>query len=1000
MRILRLEIEGFGPYRDAQTIDFTAFEQEGLFAITGRTGAGKSTILDAICFALYDKVPRYDKAEPVLRSHFCGEDDVTRVALEYELGTTRYRIERSPSYWRAKKRGTGLTEEKASAKLYVDRGGWEILAAMPREVAEHVAHTVPLTGDQFLQVILLAQGRFAEFLKADTSERRTVLRSLFGTQRFEDLEQRIRDVAKARQAQVEAADAQLAELVRRAATLVAVDVPPAAERAAFWEAARVSVDDARETSAHARTLATASAEAAAAALHEARETERIRDRLAKATVTVTELGHDAPTQAEREARVALARRAVPVAGPLREADRAARAASDASTSLAEERDRARDDASAGLAWPSGDIAGAGESELRARASELATELGETTAALTAERSIPALEATHARAVESVEAAREAQSATREQIDALPKEEQRLREAREAAAGVAARAEDLAAAVTRATDAVEAHALVATLEAQLAAASATEATRAQEHAAASATHADLVTRRLRSQAAHLAEELVDGEPCPVCGGVDHPSPAQPSDDHVTDEQVDEAFETVRAADAALGTAREARADVDRRLGAAREKAGEGDAESAAAALEAARDTHRAAVEATAERVRLDKELDRLAAREQTLKAKADTHTAELENAQASVTEAATALAAARDAAAQRPDAYASVAAYVAALESAKSLLARLIDANERAEDAAAADAKARTALDEALSAAGFPTAEAGGAEEARAAALDPAELARLEQAADRYRTELASARGVVAELSDRDLPEEVADLPALELASIEAADARDRAIEEATAAWSRAAALGELRAEHDELGATTARARAERDAVLTLADSLEGKAPNERRLRLESFVLASKLERIVAAANGRLQTMSSGQYRLEHDDSSQYRNKETGLALRIADAHTGQSRSTRSLSGGETFLASLSLALGLAETVTSEAGGIELSTLFIDEGFGSLDGDTLEVAMSTLDDLRASGRTVGLISHVEAMHDAIPARLEVTKAADGSSRVVAKAGAVD
>ncbi|MBN8884004.1 MAG: hypothetical protein J0H73_17065 [Salana multivorans] len=172
----------------------------------------------------------------------------------------------------------------------------------------------------------------------------------------------------------------------------------------------------------------------------------------------------------------------------------------------------------------------------------------------------------------------------------------------------------------------------------------------------------------------------------------------------------------------------------------------------------------------------------------------------------------------------------------------------------------------------------------------------------------------------------------------------------------------------------------------------LAATLEGGGGNTRRIRLESFVLAARLESIVAAANRRLLAMTSGQYALEVDDGHQYRNVESGLGLRVADAHTGVSRSTASLSGGETFLASLALALGLAETVAAEAGGIQLDTLFIDEGFGALDADTLEIAMATLEDLRSGGRVVGLISHVEAMKDDIPAQLRVTRLPDRSSRV--------
>jgi DNA repair protein SbcC/Rad50 len=158
------------------------------------------------------------------------------------------------------------------------------------------------------------------------------------------------------------------------------------------------------------------------------------------------------------------------------------------------------------------------------------------------------------------------------------------------------------------------------------------------------------------------------------------------------------------------------------------------------------------------------------------------------------------------------------------------------------------------------------------------------------------------------------------------------------------------------------------------------------------MRLESFVLAAELEEIVAAANARLAQMSGGRYLLEHSDERAARGAQSGLGLAILDQHTGVARPTQSLSGGETFLASLALALGLAEVVTGRAGGITLDTLFIDEGFGSLDSETLEIAMDTLDALRAGGRTIGLISHVEAMREQIPARLQVD-VADGGWSVI-------
>ena len=177
---------------------------------------------------------------------------------------------------------------------------------------------------------------------------------------------------------------------------------------------------------------------------------------------------------------------------------------------------------------------------------------------------------------------------------------------------------------------------------------------------------------------------------------------------------------------------------------------------------------------------------------------------------------------------------------------------------------------------------------------------------------------------------------------------------------------------------------------EADVIDRLANSVAGRAPNTLKMNLETFVLAAELEEIVAAANVRLDEMSQGRYRLQHTDSRAARGAASGLGIEVLDAYTGHARPVQSLSGGETFLASLALALGLAEVVTARAGGIRLDTLFIDEGFGSLDADTLDIAMRTLDELRQGGRVIGVISHVEAMKDQLPAQLLVETTDQGPS----------
>ena len=218
----------------------------------------------------------------------------------------------------------------------------------------------------------------------------------------------------------------------------------------------------------------------------------------------------------------------------------------------------------------------------------------------------------------------------------------------------------------------------------------------------------------------------------------------------------------------------------------------------------------------------------------------------------------------------------------------------------------------------------------------------------------------------------------------------AAAARSAAIAAHRDAVGTAARLRGLLAQTDAAYADVAEA-AEAAAIVTrLADTVAGRAPNTMKMDLETFVLAAELEEIVAAANIRLAEMSSGRYTLHHSDARAARGRASGLGIDVLDAHTGRLRPPQSLSGGETFLASLALALGLGEVVTARAGGIRLDTLFVDEGFGSLDPETLELAMRTLDELRAGGRTVGVISHVEAMKEQVPAQVLVEATPEGPS----------
>jgi exonuclease SbcC len=316
------------------------------------------------------------------------------------------------------------------------------------------------------------------------------------------------------------------------------------------------------------------------------------------------------------------------------------------------------------------------------------------------------------------------------------------------------------------------------------------------------------------------------------------------------------------------------------------------------------------------------------------------------------------------------------------------LARLAELRSTAERANA------LALAEAESA-GFADLDA-----ARAAVRSRVHLEELRSLVLRWESELAALRAAASahEFAELDLTA----APAVELAAAEAAAAATHADERARTAGVAAERARELAARFATARAAADVAAAEHDRlddsaapVVHLAKLAKGVA-GQRRVALTTYVLRQWFEQVVAAANSRLHGMSSGRYELVRVDEGMTRSERAGLTVQVLDRHTGEQRNARSLSGGETFYTSLALALGLADVVRAEAGGVDLDTLFIDEGFGSLDADTLDQVMGVIDELRDRGRTVGIVSHVSELKERIAERIEVRRLADGSSalRVVA------
>ena len=992
MRLHQLELTGFGPFRERQRVDFEAFERDGIFLISGRTGAGKSSILDGVCFALYGTAPRYESGDKRLRSDHCEPEDPTEVRLEFTVGDRRWRVTRAPEYLRPSLRGGGLTSEPTRAELeeFVD-GAWIGRAAKPRDVGLLLDEVLGLNAQQFQQVILLAQNRFSRFLLASGTERQSLLRALFGTRRYEEYARELGERSKAAQHELEALGERARTLLDQAERLIAAHAPEVdgADEAAValdLAARRAAVDLGQQRAAYRlETLARERAAAdAARAAAESAHADRValakgQSELGKARERLETLDEVGAQVAADRGMLQRARAAELLRTPLEGAQSAQQAAVRASETAAE----------ADATWQR---LAAGTPD------ESAGDLSEVVERLTGELAVWTVALTHEAALTEGEARLQDASAevTRLETDIValdaqraqvPVELERLADQLEAEREGAARRDP-----ARLRHEETSSRLAAAVEAEGLAAAKRDAEIAQRDASAAAATAAaavavLLQRRLDGYAGELAATLVDGEPCAVCGATTHPAPADPAEEPVTDEMLTAAEELADA------TARDARTAGDA-ANAVRERHAEAAARAGGQDVTALRTQLAAAAEELADAEGAVGRRDALAARHAelaALDAEAEASRSGLVELLADARTRIAALAATVDTARQAVDAargeHPSVAERVAHVTAVRDAARAAAAARADAERAAARAVQAQADADARIAASVF-TDEA----DAVAALVNAADVDALAERISAHDAQLAATRARVLELELElaGAPVEPVDTAASR-AALDAADAeRTAALRAERDAHTVVERLRDLALQIDDSYAGVAARAADAAAITRLADTVAGRAPNTMKMDLETFVLAAELEEIVAAANLRLGDMSSGRYRLQHTDARAARGAASGLGLEIMDAFTGQARPAQSLSGGETFLASLALALGLAEVVTARAGGIRLDTLFVDEGFGSLDEETLDLAMRTLDELRQGGRMVGVISHVAAMKEQLPAQLAVEATPQGSS----------
>lgn len=1074
-----LEFEAFMAYPKRQEINFDTLNSAGVFLLNGPTGAGKTTILDAICYALYGETSS-DRESAKLHSTYAAHSGTKpRVLLDVTLHGKRLRIDRTPAYNKPITRGARkgqMREESAKATLSElapgadpsDEKAWTPISSSVAEVNRTIAERTHLTKEQFLKVVLLPQGQFAQFLKSKPKERKELLKKMFPVEHYEQLfDALLEEAKKAQQDVAQDENTQRGYLERARVDMLALQALLDAVESGSEYVAEVGEEASENLTAESVTAETLDAwvaggveRARETSAREKQEQQRLSDEADRNTRLLAEraqlqadwreyeqlcerrtrLTERADEHKAQREELAQARAAAPLhaqyaqvhaesqALAAREQEHAACASAleeNGRTLLAALRD---EDTAVEVTFPEETtFAALPDLESAEQETQLEALLDTLRALQKQDAQLSDEEAAVAALLKQTNALEKDKSRAEKTLSDLTAAAEQLAEE---LAGYSTADEERTLAAHLVTEAQQKHDAAQQMQQKLDAASAAVAAaekqskrtataeqKAQEKWQASAQQAlaateefkNLQVLRLAQASSLLARELKDGEPCAVCGSVEHPAPAQiaegeqlveRADLDAAKEREDKAHKQARTHELAKDRATKAHQEASEALAAARTQyetlaaQGECDVEQTAAQLQEAqtrltqaqsRVTARDGVQAKVERVRVEQQKAQEALRTiEGAAVEAQTrHRDALSRCEATAADLAPARAAVGFA--QRVEA---VDSYRAAHQRLARAVLLLGQARERH---AQATAQAQRLLGESA----FESAEL-----VHAAVRTPERIDALEQAVAAYELEHARllegfGREAIASVAAR--------VAAGEQAPDDLQGVREQ-VEQLRAAAHRLTlregeresvlrSLQALRGEYAAFRAKTAQRYDRAQMLANLAAAARGDTLGgyEHQVDLVSYVLGAEFERILHSASLHLDRMSEGRYGMVFSDHRAKGSRSGGgLNLEITDTWTGEPREASSLSGGESFLASLSLALGLAEVVQANNGGIELDTLFIDEGFGTLDAETLDMVMGTIESLRDSGRTIGLISHVEEMKNRIPAQIVVEKGQNGSS----------
>lgn len=919
MRPLKLKISGFGPYAGTQELDFTTLGTSGLYLITGDTGAGKTTIFDAITFALFGDASGNSREPGMLRSKYAKPEDPTGVELTFAYDGKEYIVKRSPEYERAKTRGTGFTKQLPAAQLTYPDGR---IVTKQREVDKTIGEIIGLTREQFSQVSMISQGDFRKLLQADTKERQKIFRDIFGTSYYVTLQNRLKDEANDLYRQLSGAEASRQQYISGIAcsedSLLFLDVKKAKDGSMLTA-------DVMELLGKLLAKDKDAQDVLAAKLTEVeKRLEEINAQLTKAeayTKAKNSLAENQAKEAEKAAALKAAQEALAAA----------------QATIPEQETFGKQITEIDVLLPSYD-------ELSTKTAELCRKQMNLGNAQNAENAAKDAILTLTGEITSMKAERKGLDSVSAAKEKLNSEKQKLLEQEKKLQALITSLGILDAQRKRLSKKQEDY-----RKAEV------ESIRKRQ------TYETLNKAFLDEQAGVLAANLAAGMPCPVCGSTEHPCLAVMSDHAPTEEAVKKAKEDYETAQETTNAA-SAAASAQKAVAATHEEKLQQETELLlpGTLLEDARRAAEETVDVLAGKTaELDEQI--------TVLEEQETRRDELDE-QIPVKESA--LAAARETEIRSKEQLAAFTASIGELQKQIAELQKKLHFTDKIE----AEAQ-KTALQEKLD------------------ALKKA-LTHAESNNNTIKEELAGILSAITQLKEQlaescDIETEV-----LEAEKLSLTVQKKEITEQQKNVHARLTA--------NEKAQTNIAAKAEQMKLLeekhawvrTLSDTANGTLSGKDKIMLETYIQTTYFDRILQRANLRLLKMSGGQYDLKRRRKADTMRGQSGLELDIIDHVNGTERSVNTLSGGEAFLASLALALGLSDEVQMSTG-IKLDTLFVDEGFGSLDSEALNKAYHTLASLTEGNRLVGIISHVAELKEKIDKQIIVTKDKLGRSNATIK-----